>query len=169
MLIGDDSAVQTLVKEKVCPRLDRFPWRELARFEVGAETAVMFGRFLEAVQVVALFSTTGFAVGLEEFFEFVEEVGAGAEVGKLFAFRNCLCHGLLHGAPLVAVVAIPFDDRRRDALTVKDVLESPFDGAGSCARGTSDGHNRVTFRHRRRKRKTGIDFGRSSALCPLPA
>ena len=55
----------------------------MTRLEVDAETGVVFSRFFNAVKVVALLTSTGFAVCTEQFLELVEEIGLRAEVGEV--------------------------------------------------------------------------------------
>ena len=67
--------METFVEEHVSAGRDVFPRRELTWLEVHAKTGVVFSRFFNAVEVVALLTSTGFAVGAEQFLELVEEVG----------------------------------------------------------------------------------------------
>jgi hypothetical protein len=93
----------------------------------------VFGGLFDRVQVVALLTAAGFAVALEQFAQLVEQVGFGAEVGEVFALGQGGGHGLLHGATLIAVVAVALDHGRGDAFALEDLLEGPFHRAGPCA------------------------------------
>ncbi len=127
--IGNHAAVQAFVEHDVGIRRYVFPWRELA----GCQTFVS-SRFFIAVQVQTFLATAGFAVGFEQFFQFLEQVGFSAKVAEVvIAFSFCFGHGFFHRGTVIAVEAVAFDDDRVDFFADKDVFESVFNGRGACA------------------------------------
>ena len=74
--------MQAFVEEQIGAGGDGLPGGELTGVEAGAETSVVLRGLFWAVQVVALLSAAGFAVGAEQLFELVEQVGFWAEVEK---------------------------------------------------------------------------------------
>ena len=53
--------MEAFVEQNVSAGRDVFPRRELTRLEVDAKTGIVFSRFFNAVEVVALLTSTGFA------------------------------------------------------------------------------------------------------------
>ena len=96
------------------------------------------------MHVESALAGAGVAVGAEQGFELLEEVGLGAEVARrALALALGLRDGLLHPLAVVPVEAVALDDRRADVLAVEDVLERALDGGGAGAAGTGDGDDGV--------------------------
>ncbi len=99
------------------------------------------------MDVVALLAAAGLAVGAEQPFELVEDVGLGAKVAQAAVLDGSLGGRLLHGGTVVAVEAVTLDDGGLDAVAVEDVLEGAFDGGGTCPGGPRDGDDWMLLGH----------------------
>ena len=143
------AAVQALVEEKVRGNRERFPGREFAGFELRAEPLVVLGRFLGAVEVVAPFAGTRFAVVPERLLQLVEDVGLRPEVGEGAVGGNGLGHLRLHGEAVVAVEAVALNHHRVDAFSPEDVFKGTLHRGGTGSRGARDGYDRMLLRHLR--------------------
>ena len=104
---------------------------ELARVEINSQTGIVLSGFLWTVQVIALLPTACLSIDAEQFLKLVKEVGFRAEVGEVLTLGQSISHGIFHGHPLKAVVAVAFNDSRCDAFTREDVLEGTLHGAGA--------------------------------------
>ena len=157
-----DAAVQALVEQAVGTLRQIFPVGERA---LGAPPA---RGLLGVVDVVAAGAGRGLAVASEQFLEFVEQIGFGAEVADAaLAVRLGALDQPFHLLARVAVETVALDDRRVDILAVEDRFEGVLDGGRAGAGRTGHRDDRVLHRHGSRSRcEIGPPGASGSARCP---
>ncbi len=125
-LIGDDGAVQALVEQHVGVLGNGFPRREGARL-----LPVGLG-FLGVVQIAADLAGAGFAVGLEQVLQFLEQVRIGPEVAVAVVASGVRVGDRgLHLGPVVAVEAVALDEGDLDVLAPEDLIEGAHHRSGT--------------------------------------
>jgi len=75
--------MQAFIEEQIGAAFEIFPRGELARFYAEAEAFIMEYRLFLTVDVVALFATAVFTIGLEQGFQSAEVVCIGAEMTEV--------------------------------------------------------------------------------------
>src|ERR1700744_6086361 len=90
----------------------------------------------------------GFAVVAKHFFQFLEQIGFGAEMTEmLVAAFGLLDHLGPHLGAVVPMEGVAFDIGRGHLFTAEDVLERLLDRGGAGARGARDRYDGITARH----------------------